>query len=489
MLLSKKVIVIGAGVGGLATAIRLARRGFEVEVYEAQAQAGGKAHRIRYNDFSWGFGPSLFTMPHLLDDLFELCGKRPSDYYSYIKLDPICRYFFSDGTRLDAHADNEKMANELEQKLGEPKENTLQYFRHVNHVFDVTKDIFLQKPISKLSTYLNWGIFRSIANLPFIGIFDTMFKANAKRFKDQRTVQLFNRYATYNGSNPYIAPATLNVIAAPEYGQGGFILKGGMPVLSESMYKLATELGVVFHFNQKVERILVNNGKATGVVVNGKELGADIVVSNMDVMYSYKELLKEAVRPAKILDQERSTSAAIFYWAMDRSFPELDCHNIFFSKDYKTEFETMERGKKISDDPTIYVFISKKYNPEHAPEGCENWFVLINVPYNDGQDWDAMLENTKSNIVKRISKELGVNVAEHIVHEERNDPRTIESKTWSFKGALYGNSSNNKYAAFLRHANYSNHIKDLYFCGGSVHPGGGVPLCLLSGKIIDELIP
>ena len=484
----KTAIVIGSGVGGLATACRLARKGMAVKVFEANSSYGGKATKIEKDGFFWGFGPSLFTFPELLDELFTLCGRNPADYYKYHRIDPVCNYFFSDGTRLSAHADTEKFAKEIEAKTGEPSANVIEHLKAIKKVYNVTKDIFLFKSLHKWRTFMTIKSIKALFNLSAIGINTKMFEANSRKFKDERVVQLFNRYATYNGSDPYLAPSTLNVIAHPEYNEGGYFLDGGMPDLSRSLYQLACELGVDFHFNAFVEKIEVRNKNAKGVFVNGLYHEADLVVSNMDVVHTYQKLLKGQEQPQKIIDHPKSTSAVIFYWGMKKSFPELDLHNIFFSDNYRREFDFLTNKKLIYGDPTVYVFISKKYQPKHAPDACENWFTLINVPHNSGQDWQLLIAEARRNIICKLNQSLGFDIEPYIVCETVNSPLTIAEKTWSYGGSLYGNASNNKYAAFLRHPNFSQKIKGLYFCGGSVHPGGGVPLCLLSAKIIDELV-
>ncbi|MEY4538378.1 MAG: hypothetical protein RLZZ306_135, partial [Bacteroidota bacterium] len=212
----------------------------------------------------------------------------------------------------------------------------------------------------------------------------------------------------------------------------------------------------------------------------------DYVVSNMDVTHTYRKLLPNEKHPNFLLNQPKSSSGVIFYWGIKKQFPGLELHNILFSDNYKEEFKTMFEKKSIFHDPTVYINITSKHKHDDAPEGCENWFVLINAPANEGQNWDEIIAQTKENILKKISRILGQNIAELIECEEILDPRTIESKTSSAQGALYGNSSNNRFAAFLRHANFSSKIKNLYFVGGSVHPGGGIPLALSSAKIMSD---
>ncbi len=487
-MMSGSAVIIGSGVGGLATALRLRKKGFEVTVFEAASKAGGKATRIHKEGFSWGFGPSLLTLPHLIDELFEHCGKEPNEYYCYYRLDPICKYFFDDGTRLHAWAEADKFAAELQDVLNEPKQNVTAHLQRIQKNYQLTENLFLKDSLHRVKTYLKPDAFKAMAHVHRLGIFETMNTSLQKRFKTERAVQLFNRYATYNGSDPYKCPATLNVIAAPEYHQGGYMLENGMPQISEAMYQLAVELGVKFRFNARVDKIETVSGRAVGIMVGKESIKADVVVSNMDVQYTYKNLLPKEKHPEKILRQPRSTSAVIFYWGIKKQFPELDVHNIFFSNNYREEFRYKGELKDIYHDPTVYVFISSKLNKSHAIEGGENWFTLINAPFNHGQNWDELIAVARKNIVQKLNASLGINVEEYIIAEHINTPVSIEQHTLSYLGSLYGNSSDSMFAAFLRHPNFSPRIKNLFFCGGSVHPGGGVPLCLLSAKLVDEMV-
>jgi phytoene desaturase len=273
-----------------------------------------------------------------------------------------------------------------------------------------------------------------------------------------------------------------------EQHYGTFFPKGGMHEITKSLYQLALDLGVKFKFDTLVEDIIVDKKKAVGITTKNEVYYAKYVISNADVVPTYRKLLKKQKAPEKTLSQPRSSSALIFYWGIANEFPELDLHNIFFSEDYKTEFDAIFNKNTVSDDPTVYINITSKEEKSDAPKNHENWFVMVNVPSNTGQNWDEIIDRTKKNIINKISRILKQDIAPLIVFESILDPRKIESNTQSYQGALYGASSNNKYAAFLRHPNFSQKIKNLYFCGGSVHPGGGIPLCLLSGKIVADLI-
>ena len=485
-----KAFIIGAGIGGIAAAIRLAVKGYKVEVFEANSYPGGKLSEVKTGAFRFDAGPSLLTMPQDIDELFKLAGKDPSQYFRYQKLDVLCNYFYDDGTRLKAYADTDKFANEISKLTGERASAVKTHSRYSERIYDITHRVFLEQSLHQLKTYLSWNTIKSILRLPQIDAMRTMHRANKGFFKDKRIVQLFDRYATYNGSNPYLGPATLNVIPHFEQHFGAYFPDGGMYSIIIALVKLAEELSVKFHYNSPVDEIVLEGVEAKGIKVKGELLTADVVISNADVWFTYKKLLKDHSRlhPQKQLKQERSSSALVFYWGMNKQFSQLGLHNIFFSNNFKAEFGHIWQQKNIYNDPTVYINITSKLNPADAPQGSENWFAMINVPANTGQDWDSLIAEERSNIIKKLSNNLGEDISKYIATENILDPRGIEANTSSYQGSIYGTSSNNRYAAFLRHANRSSKMKNLYFCGGSVHPGGGIPLCLLSAKILSDWI-
>lgn len=484
-MLKNKALIVGAGIAGIAAAIRLAVKGYQVEVYEANSYPGGKLSEISIKGYRFDAGPSLFTMPQYVDELFELAGRNPRDYFHYEQLEIVCKYFYPNGTRLSAYSDTERFAQEVTNVTGEPTSAVIKYLANSADIYNITNHVFLERSLHRWDTFTRWDTVRSIFKLPQIDALRTMHNANRYYFKDERIIQFFDRYATYNGSNPYRAPATLNVIPHLEHHFGAYFPKGGMYSITQSLVSLAEELGVEFHYDHRVDEVVVINNHVKGLRVNGNDILGDIVISNMDVWFTYTKLLSKhpVYHPQGILNQERSSSALIFYWGVSKAFKQLDLHNIFFSADYYAEFDHIWQQQDIYHDPTVYLNISSKLNEQDAPEGCENWFVMINVPSNSGQDWDRLITQAKLNIQNKLSRILGEDISKLIVCEAILDPRTIESRTSSYKGSIYGTSSNGKFAAFLRHANKSSKVKGLYFCGGSVHPGGGIPLCLLSAKI------
>jgi len=485
----KTAVVIGAGIGGIAAALRLSKKGYKVTVFEANNYPGGKLSAFSLGDYRFDAGPSLFTMPQYVNELFELHNEKASDFFTYKKKKIACQYFWEDQTQVTAYADPKLFMEEIQNKLGVKAEVLEKYLKRAKKKFDLTAPLFLEQSLHKLSGFLNVKTLKALMNLSLYEINQNLHTVNAAQLKEPHLVQMYDRYATYNGSSPYQTPGIMTLVQHLEQEYGTFVPDGGMEQICLSLFELAKIKGITFHLGQKVNQILVESGKATGVKTKDQSLLADIVLSNMDVFPTYKSLLKKTQPPERILAQESSSSAVIFYWGINRIFDQLDLHNIFFSQDYKSEFEAIFNRKKPSDDFTVYVNITSKDVPTDAPKGGENWFVMINTPADYGQDWDQIKNELKEKIIAKLNRILKVDLKVLIQEEEVLTPPLIEQKTSSHLGALYGSSSNDKMAAFLRHPNFSSKIKNLYFCGGSVHPGGGIPLCLLSAKITTDLIP
>ena len=484
---SKKAIVVGSGIAGIASALRLRSKGYDVTVFEANPYPGGKLSLNQLGNYRFDAGPSLFTMPHYVDELFQLFDKNPEDYFQYVTNDIACHYFFPDGTFIPFFVDRNKTVNTVEKTLSIDGSPLLKQFKKSEYIYEKTHSIFLESSLHTLKNYTTKNIFSSIRALPFLDIFKTMHQSNVIGLNHPKLVQIFDRYATYNGSNPYQAPGILNIIPHLEHGIGSFFPTKGMHSITTSLVHFSKEMGINFILNSKVSEILVEGKKVKGVKVNEATYEADVVFCNSDIKPAYSNLLKNLPKPKKTLNQEPSSSAMIFYWGINKSFPQLDLHNIFFSADYAAEFDAIFKQSTVCDDPTVYVHVSSKIVKGDAPEGCENWFVMVNVPYNSGQDWERLRSMIRKNILKKLNSLLGEDLETLIEEEDYLDPIRIEQRTSSFGGALYGASSNDRMAAFFRHPNFSK-ITGLYFVGGSVHPGGGIPLCLLSAKIATEFV-
>lgn len=481
-------IIIGSGVAGLATAIRLASAGLRVDVYESNAGPGGKLTLFEQDGYRFDAGPSLFTQPENIAELFALAGEPMDAYFRYVQAEVVCHYFFPGGQRLRTYAEREALLREFQEQLGEDPRTVARYLDRAEALYNDVGRIFLHHSLHKSSTWLHPRVLRAFRSLRRSYLTRTLNRYHETHFRTPEAVQLFNRFATYNGSNPYRAPAMLSLIPHLEQNQGTFYPAGGMISITRALHKLAEKKGVVFHFGRRVDRIWHAYGRVCGIVTEGEKRPAERVISNADVYHTYGRLLDMPRKAARIDRQERSSSALIFYWGVRRSFPELGLHNIFFTSDYKAEFGHLFDTYTLYDDPTIYINITSKMEAGHAPEGSENWFVMINAPARHEQSWPELVERARRIIRAKLERMLGVSLEGLIDTEIVMDPPGIERLTDTYRGSLYGTSSNSRMAAFFRPPNFSSELKGLYFCGGTVHPGGGIPLCLRSAAITSDLI-
>ncbi|WP_044202052.1 NAD(P)/FAD-dependent oxidoreductase [Flammeovirga sp. OC4] len=480
----KQAVIIGGGIAGIASSLRLNKLGYKVTLLEASDTLGGKLRQFEAEGFRFDQGPSLFTLPHLVEELFALYGKNVNEYFQYEESEIATQYFFSDKSIFTAYSEPKKFSEEVLKKWGV---NVSQVLQNIIDDYNKTSPIFIENSLTKVSDLLTKEVWVALPVLTRIGVFESLHQFNKKHFKHPQLVQLFDRYATYNGSNPYQTPSIMRVISALEHQDGVFFPKRGMRSIVTSLVQLAEEEGVTFLTNKKVESISVSNQKnIRSVKTSDGVFDADLVVSNVDVNFFIPNILDKKIRVPR--EKELSSSAMVFYWGVNKSFDQLHLHNIFFSEDYKKEFQEIFDDFKIPTDPTIYVHISSKINEDDAPKGSENWFVMINVPPKPELFTKEVIAKVEKRVMAILSKQLETNLEEVISYSSYWSPKLIEQDTQSWKGALYGLNSNKLNSAFYRQRNKSKDINNLYFVGGSVHPGGGIPLCLNSAKIVEELI-
>lgn len=483
-----KAVIIGSGIAGMATAIRLACAGFEVTVLEKNNEPGGKLTSFRLGEYTFDRGPSLFTQPGNIRELFNLAGYRMEDFLSVQRVDLANTYFYEDGAMVKAWAEPEKLDEEIHRVLGEKQGVVLRYLRDAETIYKNIGTIFINHPLNKTETWLHPRILSALKVTRRQYLFNSLDEVNRRYFEHPKTVQLFNRFATYNGSNPYVAPGMLSMIPHLEHNQGTFYPAGGMISITRALTRLASALGVKFVLGEEVTSIKKEGKTIRGVRTKNLSIDADIVISNMDAYYTYSKLLNDSRKAGNILKQERSSSALIFYWGIKTALPQLHLHNILFAKDYREEFNDLFLRKKVHTDPTVYINNTSVMEPGMAPAGHSNWFVMVNAPAATDFNPEKEIPRIRKNVLDKIRRILGTDVSSEIEHESVWTPIGIDSDTFSYQGSLYGTSSNSRSAAFMRHSNESGSIKGLYFTGGSVHPGGGIPLCLAGAKITSELI-
>lgn len=481
----RNALIIGGGIAGLAASIRLARLDLAVTLLEKNPNVGGKLNEYTEKGYRFDIGPSLFTLPHLVDDLFILCGDNPREHFRYFELQDICHYFFPMGKAVVSCRDRTVLSVRLEEALGEAQQNTQAFLEHAERLWHLTAGLFIFGDFRKWPTLLREVRKINPTYLRKAGFFTPLNRVTNHYFKTPQAQQFFNRYATYNGSDPYRAPGTLAVIPHAEYGFGAWLPEGGMAAIPRSLEKLARRQGVKILTNTpalKVEPTV----RGWRVTTSQDVMEAEILVCAVDVAAFFSHLFPQPKLARRLLRYERSTSAFVFNWGLRRTHQHLGVHNIFFSENYPQEFKALKTGN-MPEDPTIYLFISSKKLPQDAPPGCENWFVMVNAPANFPTT-PQTFEKVRTIILSTLKTRWGMDVAPCIEVEYPLGPETLSKLYGSYDGALYGSASNSPWSAFLRMPNQIRRFPGLFFCGGTVHPGGGIPLCLSSAKLVSDAV-
>lgn len=472
-------VVVGGGLGGLAAAIRLAARGRRVRLYEKGPRLGGKCNRLERGGFAFDTGPSVLTLPFVLDELFAAAGRDRRDYLELVEIEPGCRYFFADGTVWDAPgrigAFRAAMAHDFPAELA----GWDRFERYLRQLWEVSLPVFLRRPLT-FGNLLRTPL-RLLGPALALARPGSLRAAVEAHFRDPRLVQLFSRFATYNGSDPWRAPSAFNVIAFAELGFGAWGARGGLYAVVRALERLAGELGVEVVLNHEVR--LRTAPPAVELPGGGLDQPRRGVVVNADAWHH---------APARAAARaEPSGSGFVVLQAMAARETRLAVHNVFFSGDYRREFREQfgaggpaGRGARPLADPTIYVSVPAKYDPSLAPAGAEGWFILVNAPCAGWvPDWPA---DYADGLLATLEARGLAGARRDALWRETRAPRYFAEEYGAWQGTLYGASSNHLLAAFRRRPNRA--APGLAFCGGSAHPGGGIPLVLLSGQMAAEAV-
>ncbi|MGY5885050.1 phytoene desaturase family protein [Modestobacter lacusdianchii] len=492
-----RVVVIGAGLGGLAAAARLATAGHTVTVLEQGPVVGGKLGWFERDGHGFDTGPSLVTLPQVLRDLFAATGAPLDEVLQLQRLDPAVAYRFADGTTLDLPGNRERIPAALDQALGAGGgAQWTALLDRAEAMWRATEQPFLRSPLAGAGTLLRLA--RQTSDLRTIAPGRTLRGLGSRYLTDPRLRMLLDRYATYSGSDPRRAPAALLTVPYAEQAHGSWYVPGGLRRLVEAVADRAVERGATVRTDSPVAEVLIAGGRAAGVrLADGERVPADVVVSNADATALYRDLLPPgapARRPRSALRRVTpSSSGLVLLLALRGRTPGLAHHTVLFPADYDAEFDALfgrNGAKRPVADPTVYV--SAPDDPATRPDAdSESWFVLVNAPRHEpgtGVDWTSPgLADAQADRVLDVLAARGLDVRDRVRWRVVRTPADLERETASPGGSIYGTSSNGARAAFLRPGNASP-VPGLFLVGGSAHPGGGLPLVTLSAEIVAGLV-
>ncbi len=478
----KRVLVIGAGLGGLSAGIALRRQGYDVEIFEKNSQIGGKLNVFCRDGYTFDLGPSILTLPHIFDRLLEGSGKRLADCVSLRALRPHWRNVFEDGKVIDLYPEPERMAEEC-RKVGEDPANVRAFLKYSSDLYDLVDSGYFQKG---LDTSREFGRFYGLWKFPRFDLFRSMH-GGVKRFIKTRPMrEIFDYFIKYVGSSPYRAPAFMNCIATIQFRHDLWYVDGGLYGLAKALGDVLGELGIPVHLNSEVTRISTSDGHVSGLVTADERFHpADIVVSNMEVVPAYRRLLGESGRFIEKLEKklEPSCSGLVIDLGLDRQYPQLAHHNFFYSGDQKSHFRTVFGDRRLPDDPTIYLVAASRTDPAVAPRGCDCLKILPHIPHIEDQrpltrdDYLAC----KDRVLEKLERMGLTDLRRHIVLEHVSTPLDIRDQYYSNKGAIYGVVSDRFRNLAFKAPKQSPRLPNLFFVGGSVNPGAGMPMVVLCG--------
>lgn len=490
----KQVIVIGAGVAGLASAIRLQHAGYNVSIYEKEAMPGGKMHRIEQDGYRFDLGPTIVMMPELYREIFELCGRNPDEYIPMEKLDPMYRVYFGDqpDEPYDISSDLTKLMKTLESFGDEDSQGFLDYLQEIYKRFVVAKEHFIQKPFRNRSDFYNPTTLSQAMKLK---TFDSADHFVSKYIKNDRLKQMISFQTLYIGVSPFNGPSLYTMIPMIEFLYGVWFIKGGMYTMAKSMERLFLELGGTVHYNMNVQEILIENQQAKGIIVNQERIESDFVVCNADFPYAMKHLVQDVKSKGKYTDKKidsmkYSCSCFVMYLGMDRKYEEIEhVHNFIFNENLEENLHDIFAGNRLKS-ASFYVYIASKLDPSLAPEGKDGLYILVPVSDLSTAQYEWNEETTtyyRDYVLQSLKRIKGFeNIDQEIVSETYTTPLDFEKKFNAYNGACFGLQPTLSQSNHMRPQSKAKNCANLYFTGSSTHPGAGVPIVLLSAKIATQ---
>jgi diapolycopene oxygenase len=490
-----RIAVIGSGLGGLAVAVTLAARGYQVSVFEKNAWLGGKAAVLQEDGFRFDMGPTILIRPSVLRRIFSEAGRRLEDYLTMVRLDPQWRCFFDDGLVLDLEDNLQAMAGSLDSLRPGMGAGFLRFQELSKQLHTISNKFFFWRPVGSMMDTLDLKGAFSIAVLKDVmrmRLGQTVAGTIREFIPDARVAQMLDHYTQYVGSSPDASPAILCAIGHMQSEEGIWYPMGGTRAVPEALVKLGHELGVEYHASTEVERLVVEGGKVTGLVTGGETLRFDAVVSNEDAVRTYRELVGGEL--AKKFEKERTyepaCSGVVLYLGLNRRYEHLAHHCFVFSRDPEEEFHHIYDLGKPAPDPTCYLASTTRTEAATAPEGGDALYVLVHTPYlRPEHDWEAMFPVYRRVILEKLKRTAGMpDLEERIVFERALTPVDIHERYKVLNGAIYGLSSHGRWNGAFKPSNRRRDVDGLFLAGGAAHPGPGMPMVLMSGWIAADAV-
>lgn len=484
----KKVLIIGAGLGGLSAAISLRQAGYAVEVFEKNEKIGGKLNVLKESGYTFDLGPSILTLPHIFERLFERSGKKMADYIPIRALRPHWRNFFEDGVTLDLYPEPDKMAAEA-RKVGEPPENIERFLKYSGALYDLTNEGYFEQGLDRWQDFArHYGLWKFFQ----FDLFRSMHQAVAAHVKTRYFRDIFDFFIKYVGSSAYRAPAFMNSMPTIQFRYDLWYVDGGLYNLAIGLGRLMNELGIKVNLNSAVTEVRREHGRVSGLVANGAFHAADTIVSNMEVIPAYEQLLREDKAFLTSLERklEPTCSGLVLDLGLDCQYPQLAHHNFFFSGHQKEHFAKVFERYELPDDPTIYLVAASKTDPTVAPAGCDCLKILPHIPHirDDRPLRREDYLKLKDRIVDKLERMGLKDLRKHTVFEHVWTPLDIREQYNSNRGSIYGVVSDRWKNLAFKAPKQSTRYPNLFFVGGSVNPGGGMPMVILCGQNVAKKV-
>ena len=487
---NKSAVIIGAGIGGITTAIYLAKQGYSIDIFEKNASPGGRCGQFIRDGHRFDLGATMLLMPGVYRQVFESLGIKLEEGSDIIPLKDLYRIFYDDGSTISFTSDPERLRMQLEKIEPGSFEKSKEFVDRGYKIYKTGLDKLLTRNFYNLFQFAN---FRNIGLLVRLKMYISNWAYAKKFFRHTHLLMAYTFQNIYVGQSPFSSPALFSMIPAIEITEGSFFPQGGMYTIVEKLYSAALSLGVRFHFNINVTNIKIHDRKAEGIILeDGSEVNADIILANADLPYVYNKLLPYSSLAARLNRMKYSCSAICFHWGLDKVYSQLDHHNVFISDSFRDGLDRIFNDKSVNDNPTFYVHAPVRTEPEAAPPGYDTLSVIVGAGHVDikkPQDWNDLKKKVHDAVIARLKRQGLEDIEEHILFEICYTPETWEGTCNVARGSVFGSLSHHiLQMGYFRPHNRHDKYHNLYFVGGSTHPGNGIPNVLLSAKLVSERI-